>query len=504
VQQIKESCVVSARHALLEHLNIKNKEKGMHRSIRISVSVLTACVLSFAMAGCEKKQYAEDSSDQTHFKSTATEAYVYGYPLVLMEMTKEKMSNVPRPAASGMAPVNQFGNKTSFSDDTFTDVVSPNADTLYSSAWLNLIRGPIVLSVPDVGKRYYLIEMLDGWTNAFDSPGTRTTGGGKGDFAITGPKWSGTLPSGLKQIKAPTNMVWLIGRTETNGNADYAAANAIQAKYKLTPLNAWGKPYTPLTRMPTDPTVDMTTSPVERVAQMDAATFFNKLAMTLEGNPPAPADEAMVAKLASIGVVAGQPFDPNKNGSDAQQEVADGVKDGKKKVIELGHNPGIGKVVNGWTVISKGIGTYGTNYDARAGVAWFGLGANLPDDAIYPALRVDGDGQPLNGANKYVLHFDKGQIPPVNAFWSLTIYNAKQAFVANPIRRYAIGDRDKLRFNADGSLDLFVQSASPGKEKESNWLPAPPDSFNFLMRLYWPKEEVLDGTWAPPGLKKVG
>jgi hypothetical protein len=247
----------------------------------------------------------------------------------------------------------------------------------------------------------------------------------------------------------------------------------------------------------------MKLSPVEVVAAMDAATFFNKLAVLMKNNPPAVADGPIVAKLASIGIVPGQPFDLNKKGSDAAKAVSDGVEDGKKKVMELGHNPGNGKIVNGWTLILRDIGTYGTDYDARAGIAWVGLGANIPQDAIYPLARVDAEGNPLNGANKYVIHFDKGQTPPTNAFWSVTMYNAKQAFVANPINRYAIGDRDKLKFNADGSLDIYLQHDSPGKDKESNWLPADAESFNIALRIYWPKESVSNGTWTPPPIRKV-
>lgn len=199
-----------------------------------------------------------------------------------------------------------------------------------------------------------------------------------------------------------------------------------------------------------------------------------------------------------------QPFDLNKSGGDVAKAIIDGVEDGEKRVAELGHSPGNAKMVNGWMVATGDMGNYGTNYDMRAGVAKVGLGANLPADAVYPMARLDGDGQPLKGANKYVVHFDKGQTPPANAFWSLTMYNSRQFFVANPISRYAIGDRDKLKFNTDGSLDIYIQHDSPGKEKESNWLPADAGDFNMIMRIYWPKEGVLNGGWAPPPVKKTG
>ena len=191
------------------------------------------------------------------------------------------------------------------------------------------------MSVPDTRGRYYLMELLDGWTNVIPSPGKRTTGTGKGNFALTGPGWSGTLPVGVKEIKSPTALVWVIGRTQTNGKADYAAVHAIQDGYKLTPLSAWGKPYTPSKDVPVDPKVDMKTPPVELVAAMDAATFFNRLAMLMKDNPPTAADAPMVAKLASIGVVPGQPFDVNKNGSDAAKAISDAVDEGKRECWSL-------------------------------------------------------------------------------------------------------------------------------------------------------------------------
>jgi hypothetical protein len=469
--------------------------------------LILASSLCLLLTACQKPPQSEGTSStgaSSEARAMAEQAYVYGYPLLLMDFSKARLTNVPHPLASGLAPLDQFGNAKAFPDATFTDVVSPNADTLYSSGWLDLKNEPIVLSVPDTHGRYYLMPMLDAWTNVFASPGKRTTGTGKGDFAITGPQWSGNLPSGLKQIKAPTDTVWIIGRTQTNGKSDYAAVNAIQAQYKLTPLSAWGKPYSPPREVPTNSAIDMKITPVDQVAAMDATAYFNRLAALMADNPPAAVDAPMVAKLASIGVVPGQPFDINKNGADAAKAIGDGVNSGKAKVTDLGSHPANSVVKNGWMSKTTEIGTYGTQYDARAGVALVGLGANLPNDAVYPLTRVDADGNPLNGSNKYVVHFDKGQAPPVNAFWSLTMYNDKQGFVANPLNRYAIGDRDKLKVNPDGSLDIYLQRESPGKAKESNWLPADAGSFNVILRMYWPKDAVLNGTWTSPGIKKVG
>jgi hypothetical protein len=429
----------------------------------------------------------------------AVDAYIYGYPLVLMNVTKKVTTNVPK-AEGGNAPVNQFCHLRAFPDYTFTDVVSPNADTLYSFAWLDLESEPIVLSVPDVGKRYYLMPLLDAWTNVFASPGTRITGNRKGDFAVAGLGWKGKLPVGIQEIKSPTNMVWLIGRTQTDGKQDYANVHAIQDQYLLTPLSAWGKLYTPPANMPVEAEIDMKTPPVDQVAGMDAATFFTRLNALMKDNPPAAADKNALKRFAAIGVEPGEPFDLKSQDQAVAKSLEQAVRAAQAKIVaEAGKSHG--KIVNGWQVM-KNTGSYGTDYLWRAVVALIGLGANLPEDAIYPHATADAAGQPLTGAHRYVVRFPKGQLPPVGAFWSLTVYNARQAFVQNPLNRYAIGDRDKLMFNEDGSLTLYIQHDSPGKENESNWLPAPADSFNVLMRLYRPRKEALDGTWKMPPIEQ--
>ena len=452
------------------------------------------------------------------------QAYLYGYPLVLMDVTKKMGTQPNAPGPHG--PINQFCHIWSFPDPNFTIIVSPNADTLYSTAFLDLAREPIVLHVPDTKGRYYLMQMMDAWTNVFASPGKRTTGTKEGDFAIIGPDWKGTLPPGVKKIQSPTNMAWILGRTQCNGKDNYAAVNAIQRQYTLMPLSAYGKPYTPPGPGPADPSVDVTTPPVTQVAKMDAATFFNRLALLMKDNPPAPADAPMVQELAGLGIVPGKPFKPAAvdppvlrglekavwsvnaffDGAAKGTQGALQESDFDREVFKL-LNTAVQKLTlnieNGWIVLPKQVGRYGTNYALRAFVALVGFGANLPEDAIYPMARVDGHGKPLNGAQRYVLHFAKGQTPPVKAFWSLTMYNSKQAFVPDPIDRYAIGDRDQLKFNPDGSLDLYIQNESPGKNREANWLPAPQDDFNLALRIYWPKSEVLNGAWKPPAVQPV-
>ncbi len=465
-----------------------------------------------ALAGCNDKQAASspettnvnaetEAKEQAALKAGA-EAVVYGLPLIMVDLTKDKTTNVAKPEGFA-APINQFVNVRAFPDASFKDVVRANVDTLYSSAFLDLSAEPIVLSVPDTHGRYYLMPMLDAWTNIFASPGKRTTGTKAGHFAVTGPGWAGTLPKGVTQLKAPTNMVWIIGRTQTNGPSDYPAVHKVQDGYKLMPLSAFGKPYTaPAGKV--DPSLDMKTPPVEQAQKMSAETFFNRLATLLKSNPPPASEAPILEKLKAIGVVPGEKFDPSK----LEPAVAKGLEQSVKVAFEklLAASKGVGAPVNGWRVPPMVLGNYGADYGARAVVSLVGLGANLPQDAVYPSAFVDGEGKPLDGANKYVVHFDKGALPPVKAFWSLTMYNPESFFVANPINRYAISSWMPLKKNKDGSLDLYVQHDSPGKDKEANWLPAGDKAFNATLRMYWPEEKapsIIDGSWKPPAVKQV-
>jgi hypothetical protein len=430
----------------------------------------------------------------------ATEGYIYGFPAVLMDVTRDVMTAVPTPDGH-KAPINQFAHYRTFPDATFTDVVSPNADTLYSIAWLDLSREPMILSVPETD-RYYVLQMLDAWTNVFSSPGTRTTGNSKGDFAIVGPWWRGKVPDGLKAIHSPTRFVWIVGRTQTNGKEDYKNVNAIQDQYRLTPLESWGTPYTRPKYTPLDSAIDTTTPPVEQVSKMDAYTFFSRLTSLMRENPPAMADSAVLSRLATIGIAPGRPFHFNSLDSVIADGIRKGVEAARRKIATEARRSR-GSNINGWDILPDNVANFRTDYDTRAYVATFGLGANLPEDAIYPRTMIDMHGQPLHGKNAFVIRFQKGQLPPVNAFWSITAYNAKQSFIPNPINRYAIGDRDNLRFEADGSLVIYISSVSPGAKKESNWLPVGPDAFNLIMRLYWPKNQVIKGMWRIPGVERV-
>ncbi len=431
----------------------------------------------------------------------ATNAYVFGYPLVLMDVSRQVMTGVESESERGKAPMNQFAHHRRFPDDTFKDVVSPNADTLYSIAWLDLGSEPMVLSVPEMGDRYYLMPMLDAWTNVFASPGTRSTGGGEHDFAIVGPGWQGTLQAGLEKISAPTNLVWVIGRTQTNGKDDYPAVHLLQNRYRLAPLSRFGKTPAEL-RAPLNTRVDVDTAPAEQVRRMSANEFFSRLARLMKQNAPAPADAEAVRRMAAIGIVPGRTFDLHATETEVAIGIEKGARAGYQRIVtEATYLPG--KRVDGW-IVPQSLGSYGTRYLFRAAVAMTGLGANLPEDAVYPTARTDGSGKLLDGAHRYILRFSKDQMPPVRAFWSLTMYGEDGAFVKNPIGRYAIGDRDRLTVDRNGNLTITIQSTSPGPDKESNWLPAPPGPFYVAFRMYWPQRSVIDGMWKMPPIERVG
>jgi hypothetical protein len=382
-------------------------------------------------------------------------------------------------------------------------VTAPNADTLYTTSFFDVGKEPWVLSIPDMKGRYALFPMLDGWTTVFQVPGKRTTGTGAQTYAITGPGWKGTLPAGVKEYKSPTNIVWLLGRIYCTGTPeDYAAVHKLQDECKLVPLSSYGKAYTPPPGT-VDASQDMKTAVREQVNRMDAAAYFTLLCKLMKDNPPAAADAPQLAKFAKIGIVPGQDFDASKLKADFVKRVPEIANDRIMLQFKINKNM---KDENGWG-FTTATGLYGTDYLMRALITAIGLGANRPQDAVYPTSQKDAEGRKYNGSNKYVMRFPKGQLPPAQGFWSVTMYDAAYFFVANPINRYSISARENLKTNPDGSTDLYIQKDSPGKDKESNWLPAPAGDFVLMMRLYWPSEKnpsIINGSWKPPAVKKAG
>lgn len=437
--------------------------------------------------------------------ATAIDAYVYAYPLVTMEMTRRVMTNVEAPKGT-RAPMGHLIKLRHYPDAKFRDVTAPNADTLYTTAFFDVGDEPWVVSLPDMQDRYALFPMLDGWTTVFDVPGKRTTGTDAQTFVVTGPRWEGSLPEGMVQYKSPTSMVWLLGRIYCSGTQeDYAKVHKLQDEVKLCPLSSWGKDWQPPKGM-VDPSIDMKTAVREQVNRMDLVEYFTLFSELLKRNPPATVDGPILERLASIGIVPGKDFDRQKLDDDLAKRVPPAAF-GRI----MGHfkdSDGDIQDIDGWGFTTK-TGIYGTNYIQRALVTAIGLGANRPQDAIYPtSLRSDNGllKRAYDGGEKYVLTFKKGLTPPVSGFWSLTMYDANYFFVDNPLNRYSISGRQPLKAKADGSIDLLIQNESPGPDLESNWLPAPKGKFILMMRLYWPNESdpsILNGSWTIPPVRRV-
>jgi hypothetical protein len=432
------------------------------------------------------------------------DAYVYFYPLVIMDLTRKQSTN-NEPGQEFRGPMNMFTSVQEYPPASFKGVVRVNFDTLYSVAWLDLTKEPMVVSAPNTDGRYYLLPMLDMWTDVFASPGWRTTGTQAGNFVVTPPGWRPDLhdrfidefrlPKETQRIQAPTPFVWIIGRTKTDGPPDYDAVHKIQAGYKVTPLSEWGKTPKPV-ELKIDPTVDMKTPPKVQVDTMPADKFFAYAAELLKVNPPHITDEPIIAQMSKIGIEPGKSFDMAKVDTTIRNALTGAPEEGQK-LMEW-KLPTLARVANGWSLNTDTMGVYGNYYLKRAIIAQVGLGANLPEDAIYPINLGDETGKPLDGANKYILHFDKNGMPPASAFWSVTLYDLEGFQVANSLNRFAVSSWMPFKYNADGSLDLYFQNESPGKDKEANWLPAPKGGFNLTMRIYAPKLEALTGKWNPP------
>ena len=429
-------------------------------------------------------------------QNIALEAYIYFYPLVIMDVTRKHFTNIEADKKFGRGPMNTFTHARTFPPATFRGATHPNFDTLYSLSWLDLTKGPVVISVPDTHGRYYLLQMLDMWTNTFAGVGKRTTGTDAGNFVVVGPRWQGELPQGLQRIYAPTPFVWVIGRTRTDGPQDYDAVHKVQDGYKIALLSQWGSEPQPITAN-VDTSVDIETPPVQQVKKMIPNAYFAYAAELLKVNRPQATDQPQLARMKRIlGFEVDQSFDPAKADPLIRQALQAAPAAAEEAlIIEW---PKVGRKANGW-VMNTDSGVYGANYLKRASVAKFEIGMNLPEDAIYP----DTADTPLDGNNKYVMHFEKGALPPVEEFWSVTIYDLKGFTVPTPTDRYTLGDRSNLKPNPDGSLDIYLQRENPGADKESNWLPTPPQPFSLHARLYSPRKAAIDGTWAMPPVVQV-
>jgi hypothetical protein len=423
-------------------------------------------------------------------QSIAQDAYIFLYPLVLMDVSRKHFTNIEPDKMFGRGPMNTFAHARTFPPATFRGATHTNFDTLYSVGWLDLIKEPVVISVPDTQGRYYLLQLLDMWTDSFAGVGKRTTGTAAGNFVVVGPNWKGDVPQGFQRVNAPTPFVWVIGRTRTDGPQDYKIVHNVQDGYKITLLSQWGKE-PQRAQVKIDPSVDMQIPPVEQVKKMTPDAFFAYAAELLKVNSPHLVDQPLLARMKLLGIEAGRDFELAAVGSLVRQALE--MAPAAAQAALIAEWPKVGRAANGW-VMNTDSGVYGANYLKRGAVAMFEIGMNRPEDAIYP----DTAASPLDGRNKYVIHFAKEALPPVEEFWSVTVYDLQGFTVPNPTNRYTLGDRSNLKTNVDGSLDIHLQSENPGPDKEANWLPTPDQPFSLHARLYSPRKIAIDGTWAMP------
>ncbi|MBS1846286.1 MAG: DUF1254 domain-containing protein [Actinobacteria bacterium] len=430
-------------------------------------------------------------------REIALEAYVYLYPLVLMHRTRLQATNVEHPGEHlGRSPVDTFAHLREYPPASFKDVVKPNFDTLYSPAWLDLREEPRIISLPATDL-YYLAPIYDMWSDLFASPGTRTNGAVAGDFAICGPGWEGELPEGVKRLDCPTPWAWTIVRTKA-APATYPEVRAFQDQLAITRLAEWPGPASEVVGT-LDPAVDGETPPLRQVFALDGAEFFGQAMEILKEIPTHAADNPILERMERIGLVPGESLDVAAT-PEGGEVLKAAVPAAIARITE--RQKSLVAPIEGWLSVTESIGSWGVNYLRRACIDLIGLGANLPEDAVYPISYFDADGKPYDGSSAYVLHFDADALPPAKAFWSLTMYEEEGFQVPNQLDRFAIGDRDDLRFNDDGSLDLQIAATEPA-EGSANWLPAPTGSFNLCLRLYYPEAGVLDGSWRPPGVRKI-
>jgi hypothetical protein len=431
----------------------------------------------------------------TQARGLGAETFAFGFPLLLMSATLRRMADEDSPTEA-IRP-NRPAHLSSFPDPEFRAIVAANPDTLYSLAWLDLATEPLLLELPEAGGRSYLMPLMDAWTNVFASLAPHTAGDGGGTFVVAGPGWRGDIPSGALRIDAPTSDVWAIYHLHARNGADLDASRAIQRDLRMTPLGPGGgsdarAESTEISALDPLPTAH------EQVMGMGPEEFLAQLAAQMAANPPAPADMPMLERLAGIQLRPGERFDWPGLPAATREGLAVGLEDGKAMVAAL--TPP--ETENGWQVVHTGAGSYGIDYLRRARTANFALGANRPEDALFPIGVVDSAGQPLSGAHRYTLSFGPGALPPVEALWSLAIYDLDQLLVDNPLGRHALGSRDELEFDPSGSLRIAIQHDPPAGS-QANWLPAPEDGFYLMLHLHRPGESVLDGSWTIPPLQRV-
>lgn len=430
----------------------------------------------------------------------AADAYVYAFPLVCLELTRRAATNVSAPSPTGRAPMNQFAHREAFADPGTTDLIRPSADTISSTMWFDVAREPIVIALPDCHDRYVVVELYDMWMDVFASIGSRTTGTSARRVTLAGPAWTGGAAPGSALVRSPTPRGRIVAQFHADSRGDLDAVHELQQAIRVVPLSAAPGPFTwPQARV--DARVSAAASMIDHIEALSVEEFFGIFADATDENPPHIIDQPIVERMRCIGLGPGKPLSL----ADATPELREAIEAAgpaaRQRIKRAAARPDT--LLNGWRM-NIGSGTYGTHYLRRAAVAYSGLGASTPEDAVCPTAFNDGDGMPLQSGSAYTLHFAADELPPVRACWSLTMYDHRQHLAANAIERYAICSRDPIVYNADGSLDLRVQHHSPGDGREHNWLPTPEHGpFTMTLRLRCPTNAVIDGLWQPPRIRRV-
>ena len=481
-------------------------------------TIVAAALVATALTGCEKKGDAITAAEQADKKTSiaapgiaetkaiAEEGFIYGLPLVMNYAVMNEFA-VDTKSSQFKAPFNEINNQHRVATPEDTAVITPNSDTPYSMVWLDLRAEPMVISVPAVEeKRYYSVQLIDGNTYNYGYIGSRATGNDPGDYLVVGPDWKGETPAGIKKLFSSTTPFALaLFRTQLFDPADMPNVEKVQAGYKVQPLSAFLKQPAP----PAAPKIDFVPATTAGIKE----NFYEYLSAALQFVPPSPEDKDIRAKLASIGIGPGKTFEFKDLSLEHKAAILLALKQGDDKVDKYLSSGN--KNINGWNVgaFFGDRAFFNGDWLKRAAAAKGGLYGNDATEAMYPYTRTDATGETLDGSkHNYTLTFPAGQLPPVNAFWSVTMYDGKsQLLIKNPINRYLINSPmlPNMKNNADGSVTLYIQKDSPGADKESNWLPAPNDTIYLVMRLYWPKTEAPsilppgEGTWKPPGIVKV-
>ena len=488
------------------------RKKGIARNAVIAV----ICITIISLSGCGAEQLPLSESVEVTNTTTATpkelsmdekwaileEAYIYTFPVMLMDATRAKMTNTIE-ATYKQAPVNQFIHSQNLTNAKKKDVVTPNVDTVYSQVYLDLSKDGVVFYKPAV-ERFCSVELIDAFTNCVDVLGTGGDTQDANTYLLAGPDFEGKVPSDMTRVDMPTNDAWMLIRTAVFGEEDMENVYAIQKEMKIEPLAAWLSPEQEAVEQGSFDEALNEIIPLEKELSLPPKEFFRQANILLEKNQPPTADKEILAKMAQIGVGPRRTFDIAEFGTaeEIHSKWEAMLKGAKTKLQAIGKEHMI--PMGNWSYYGEPIAEFGTEYDYRALIALGGLGANPTYVAIYP--RLDSiNGEPLDGDKKYVIHFEKDEAPPVeeNGFWSITAYGADNFLIDNEIDRYLINDRSKLKYNQDGSLDILLQAAAPeDASMMGNWLPVT-GNYHLYMRIYLPDESILEGQWKAPTIQMV-